>query len=156
MKYLTTASITWECLAGLKHATEERSSGALVVFVGVVRRDLEGARSVMALSYEAYPEMCERVIDPLIDEAKLRWELDSVQIQHRLGRVEVGEISVVIVVAAQHRAAAYAASQFLIEAIKRDAPIWKREHYDDGTSEWAIDHSESDDVDAARSVNAHL
>lgn len=136
MKHLTTMPIAWESLAALKHATQEPSSGALVVFVGIVRPDQEGARSVIALSYEAYTQMCESVIDRLISEARFHWELDSVRIQHRLGLLEAGQISLVVVVAAQHRAAAYAASQFLIEGIKRDVPIWKREHYDDGSSQW--------------------
>ena len=80
--------------------------------------------------------MAEPLIHRLVDEAKTRWSLEGMQVQHRLGLVEVGQISVVVVVAAQHRAQAYAASQFLIERIKYDVPVWKREHYDDGASQW--------------------
>ena len=112
-------------------------SGALVTFVGVVRADACAGRVVRALDYEAHPDMAEQQFDRLVDEAKRRWPLDAVRIQHRLGIVEAGEASVVVAVAAPHRAEAYAASQFLIEGLKREVPIWKRELYDDGTSRWA-------------------
>ena len=111
-------------------------SGALVTFVGMVRADARAGRVVRALDYEAHPDMAEQQFDRLVDEAKRRWPLGAVRIQHRLGVVEAGEASVVVAVAAAHRAEAYAASQFLIEGLKREVPIWKRELYDDGTSRW--------------------
>ena len=91
-----------------------------------------------ALYYDAYRAMAERQIQHLATEAQARWALDALQIQHRVGRVDVGQLSVFIAVAAQHRAEAYAASAFLIEGIKHQVPIWKRECYDDGTSQWAM------------------
>ena len=131
--------------------------GAAVTFVGVVRGDRHEDRRVRALYYEAYPEMAERQIDRAIAEAHARWSLNGVQLQHRLGLVEVGQISVVIVVAAQHRALAYAASRFLIEEIKREVPIWKREYYDDGTSRRAACAQEVLDVaDPLGANHAHV
>jgi len=70
--------------------------------------------------------------------ARTQWSLHAVKVQHRIGMVEAGHISVVVVVAAHHRAIAYAASQFLIDQIKTEAPIWKKEQYDDGTSAWIV------------------
>ncbi len=110
--------------------------GARVTFLGIVRADWWGDRKVGALCYEAYPEMAEYQMDRLVEKAKIRWLLAEVFIQHRLGRVDVGEVSMVVTVVTQHRAEAYAASEFLVEGIKRDVPIWKRNEYDDETSQW--------------------
>ena len=128
--YLTTHPI-------LPDAATEATSGALVTFVGVVRADVCAGRRIRALDYEAHREMAEQQLERLVQDAKRRWPLDAVRIQHRLGVVEAGKVSVVVAVAASHRAEAYAASQFLIERLKREVPIWKRELYDDGTSRWA-------------------
>jgi molybdopterin synthase catalytic subunit len=134
MRYLTTAPISWDRVAYLNRWTSHGGCGATVTFVGVVRADRDGRRTVQALFYETYSEMAEPLIHRLVSEAKARWSLEGAQVQHRLGLVEVGQISVAVVVVAQHRAQAYAASQFLIERIKHDVPIWKREQYD-GSSE---------------------
>ncbi len=136
MPSLTTQPISWDRLAYAERQTAQTPCGALVMFVGVVRGDRRGTRRVQALRYEAYPEMAEAQIDQLVVEAKARWMLDEVRILHRLGRVDIGQISVVVMVTAQHRDEAYAASRFLIEQIKHRVPIWKREQYHDGTSEW--------------------
>ena len=136
MGYLITTPISWDRVADLNRRASHDGCGAVVTFIGVVRKDMDGRRTVEALFYDAYPEMAEPLIQRLVHEANARWSLEGVAVQHRLGLVEVGRISVVVVVAAQHRAQAYAASQFLIERIKHDAPIWKREQYDDGTSQW--------------------
>ncbi|MDP3723703.1 MAG: molybdenum cofactor biosynthesis protein MoaE [Candidatus Omnitrophota bacterium] len=146
MRYLTTAPISWERVTYLNRWASHDGCGAVVTFVGVVRADQDGRRAVRALCYETYPEMAEPLIHRLADDAKARWSLDGVQIQHRLGLVEVGHISVVIVVAAQHRAEAHAASQHLIERIKQDVPIWKQELFEDGTSQWMTGARELLDV----------
>ena len=138
MAYLTTTPIAWNRIAYLERLSAQRACGALVTFVGIVRGDQHGDRAVNALYYEAYAEMAEHAIDRLIQAAKARWALQTVQIQHRLGHVEVGQVSVVIIVASHHRAEAYAASQCLIEQIKQVVPIWKRELFDDGASQWAM------------------
>ena len=146
MRHLTTASISWDRVTALNQWASRDGCGAVVTFIGVVRADWDGRRAVQALFYDAYPEMAEPLIQRLANEARARWSLEGIGVQHRLGLVEVGQISVVVVVAAQHRDQAYAASQFLIERIKHDVPIWKREHYDDGTSQWMAGAPELLDV----------
>lgn len=136
MAYLTPAPISWDHVTDLNRWASHGGCGAAVTFVGVVRANQDGRRTVRGLGYEAYPEMAEPLMHRLINEARARWPLEGVQVQHRLGLVEVGQISVVVVATAQHRAQAYAASQFLVERIKHDVPVWKREQYEDGTSRW--------------------
>ena len=146
MRHLTTASISWDRVTALNQWASRDGCGAVVTFIGVVRADWDGRRAVQALFYDAYPEMAEPLIHQLVREAKAQWALEGVAVQHRLGPVEVGQISVVVVVVAQHRAQAYAASQFLMERIKHDVPIWKRGQYDDGTSRWITGAPELLDV----------
>ena len=136
MAYLTAAPISWEHVADLHRWVLHGGCGAVVTFIGVVRADQDGDRLVSALCYEAYPEMAEPLLHRLVSEAQARWSLQGAQVQHRLGRVEVGQISLAVVVAAPHRAQAYAASRFLVEQIKHEVPVWKREQYNDGTSQW--------------------
>jgi molybdopterin synthase catalytic subunit/molybdopterin converting factor small subunit len=108
--------------------------GAVVSFVGRARNYADDGREVLELEYEAYGPMAERVLAEIASEAADRWDA-SVGIVHRIGRVPIGEASVVIVSAAAHRDAAYQASRYAIEAIKERLPIWKRERFSDG-SEW--------------------
>ena len=107
--------------------------GAVVSFVGTVRATNQGKR-VVRLEYEAYPEMALHIFEQIAAQARERWAA-RVAIHHRTGTLEPGEISVVIAAAAPHRADAFEACRHAIEALKKDAPIWKREHYADG-SEW--------------------
>ena len=136
MAFLTTHPISGQRVAYLQQWARQAGCGAVVSFVGVVRADWHGSRRVRALFYEAYAEMAERQIQRLIDGAKARWWLAAVEVQHRLGLIEAGQISLVVMTASLHRAEAYAASQVLIEQIKQEVPIWKRELYDDGTAQW--------------------
>jgi molybdopterin synthase catalytic subunit len=108
--------------------------GAVVTFVGTVR-DHNRGRAVVRLDYEAYPEMALRVFARIEEEARARWPGTRLAIHHRTGTLEPGAISVVIAAASPHRADAFAACRQAIEELKKDAPIWKREHYQDG-SEW--------------------
>ena len=146
MGYLTTTPISWDRVVYLNRWASRDGCGAVVTFVGVVRADRNDHHVVRALFYEAYSDMAEPLIQRRVNEARARWSLEDIGVQHRLGLVEVGHTSVVVVVAAQHRAQAYAASQFLIERIKHDVPIWKREHYDDGTFQWMTGAPELLDV----------
>jgi molybdopterin synthase catalytic subunit len=107
------------------------SDGAYVLFVGVVRDHARG-RDVTGLEYEAYRPMAERQMRKLVDEARARWGLPAA-ILHRFGYLAVGEASVVVCVASAHRAEAFEACRWLIDALKRDVPIWKKEHAGDGT-----------------------
>lgn len=136
MPFLTEQPISLEDLIPVQEGTARSGAGAVVTFLGIVRPDRQGNRRVRALTYEAYVEMAERRITQLVAQARAQWPLEAVQVRHRLGWVEVGKVSLAIVAAARHRAEAYAASRFLIEGIKRQAPLWKREHYEDGTSQW--------------------
>lgn len=101
------------------------ADGASVEFLGIVRGQEDGY-PIEGLDYEAYEPMAERKIGQLVEEATRRWPLHAVHVRHRIGRVAVGGVAVVIGVQAPHRDEAFAACQFLIDAIKRDVPIWKR------------------------------
>ena len=110
------------------------AAGCVVSFAGLVRGDNQG-RQVRYLEYEAYPEMAEPILAQIGAEAQARWPVDKVAIVHRVGRLEIGEASVVVAVASPHRAEAFAACRFAIDALKAQVPIWKKELYADG-SEW--------------------
>ena len=109
--------------------------GAVTLFVGTVRNENEG-RSVTGIEYNAYREMAERELGRIVDESGHRFDGVRVALLHRLGYLMVGEASVAIAVAHPHRAKALDASRYIIEALKKRVPIWKREHYEDGTREW--------------------
>ena len=124
--YLTDSPIDpgeWHRRAG------DQRDGATVEFLCIVRGREDG-RPIPWLDYEAYAPMAERVIEQAIAQATARWPLHQVQVRHRIGRVAVGDIALLIGVAAPHRAEAFEACQFLIDTIKRDAPIWKHGHAD--------------------------
>jgi molybdopterin synthase catalytic subunit len=111
------------------------NAGAVVLFLGTTR-ELTGNRQTVALDYEAYREMAERQLAELEAEARRRWPVIECNITHRLGRVPPTEASVAIAVSTPHRSDAFAAGQWLIDSLKRDVPIWKREQWSDGTTEW--------------------
>lgn len=115
--------------------------GAIVTFAGVVRNHFEG-RATAYLEYEAYQPMAERVLARLAAEAQERWGTGSIAIHHRIGRLEIGECAVLIVVASAHRKAAFDAAEWLMDCIKESVPIWKKEHWADGASEWVGDEKE--------------
>jgi molybdopterin synthase catalytic subunit len=109
--------------------------GASVLFVGTVR-DTNDGRAVTGIEYAAYESMAARELEAILAEAAVRFGTDDVVVEHRIGTLHLGEASVAIAVAHAHRAPAYDASRFIIEQLKRRVPIWKREHYADGTREW--------------------
>src|SRR6266567_6163611 len=109
--------------------------GAAVVFEGVVRNHSRGRRTLY-LEYEAYEEMARRQMESLTEQALARFQIRDVAMVHRLGRLEIGETSVLIVVVSAHRAAAFESCRWLIDTIKRTIPIWKKEHFEDGAV-WA-------------------
>jgi molybdopterin synthase catalytic subunit len=118
----------------LRRATRA-ANGAVVLFVGVVR-DVNDGRGVSGLEYSAYEAMAGRELSGIADEAAARFGTPDVVIEHRLGTLSLEEASVGIAVGHPHRGAAYDASRWIIEELKRRVPIWKREHYVDGTREW--------------------
>jgi molybdopterin synthase catalytic subunit len=111
------------------------ANGAVLLFLGAVRQVNDG-RGVTGIDYAAYEAMAQRELEAIAGEASYRVAGADVAVQHRLGELGVEEISVAIAVGHAHRDAAYAASRFVIEELKRRVPIWKREHYTDGTREW--------------------
>jgi molybdopterin synthase catalytic subunit/molybdopterin converting factor small subunit len=121
-------------LAAVVDEVSDDSAGAIATFTGTVRRQSRG-RTVLYLEYEAYAEMAEDVMSQLAAELHERHELWAVAIHHRVGRVEIGEPSVVIAVSAAHREAALAACKQAIDTLKQTVPLWKKEVYEGG-EEW--------------------
>ena len=150
---LSTEPISAAALAG----DVPPGSGAVVIFEGRVRDTNEGRR-VARLHYAAYPEMANLVFADILRRTRRTHPVTAVRVLHRTGTLEVGETAVAIAVAAGHRAEAFAAARFVIEAVKTELPIWKREEYEDGSSRWlgdgpsAQDEPPSDDAvdDGAR------
>jgi molybdopterin synthase catalytic subunit len=106
-------------------------AGAIVTFIGTTRNNNEG-RKVIALDYDGYPEMAEKELARIGADATKNWPICRMAILHRLGPVQIGEASVVIAVSSAHRDAAFAASRFAIEEIKKTVPIWKKEVFEGG------------------------
>jgi molybdopterin synthase catalytic subunit len=120
-----------QLVAAIRHGED----GAIVVFDGIVRNNSRG-RQTLYLDYEAYEEMAAKQMRELAGEAHTRFGVRQVTMVHRLGRLGVGETSVLIVVASAHRAQAYEASRWLIDTLKKQVPIWKKETFVDGAV-WA-------------------
>jgi molybdopterin synthase catalytic subunit len=124
--------------AELRRSLEDRSAGAVVVFEGVVRDHHEG-RGVAGLEYVAFDVLAETEWRRLAAGAASRFAVVAIEGCHRTGTLGIGECAVWIGVAAAHRAAAFAACEWLIDSVKRDLPIWKREEYVDGRIDWRHD-----------------
>ena len=112
------------------------SSGAISLFLGTVRDHSHGRQGITHLDYEAYEGHVEAKIDEIIEEATARWPIDGVVVEHRVGRVELTEASVAVVVSCAHRAEAFEAARYLIDELKVRAPIWKKECWPGG-EEWS-------------------
>ena len=125
--------ITFEPLdvGAIARRTVPENCGATVTLDGYVRRLTKG-RETLYLEYEGYEPMAVREMEKLIGQAKNQFEIENVGIVHRVGKLEIGETSVVIAVAAPHRRAAFEACEWLIKELKRTVPIWKKEVYADG------------------------
>jgi molybdopterin synthase catalytic subunit len=111
-----------------KAATAE---GAITSFIGLVRDHNQGRR-VSFLEYEAYEPLAVRALQLIVDEAKTSWPDARLAVHHRIGRLEIGEASIIIVAASPHRAQAFAACRYTIERVKQIVPIWKHEHFEGG------------------------
>jgi molybdopterin synthase catalytic subunit len=119
----------------LVRAVSSPANGAVILFLGAVRQVNEG-RDVTGIDYAAYEGMALRELQAIVDEGATRFGTSEIVVEHRLGELQVEEVSVGIAVGHAHRDAAYAVSRWVIEELKRRVPIWKREHYTDGTREW--------------------
>lgn len=122
---------TEKVLAAVQHA----EAGAVVLFLGTTRQFTAGKETV-ELHYDAYQEMAEQEMAKLEAEARERWSLVECVIVHRLGLVPLAEASVAIAVSSAHRGEAFEAGKWLIDTLKERVPIWKQEHWADGTQEW--------------------
>lgn len=110
-------------------------AGAVVQFLGTTR-EFTGDRRTESLDYECYPAMAEKKLSDLEAEARQKWPIVECAIVHRLGHLELGEASVAIAVSSAHRRDAFEAGQWLIDRLKEVVPIWKKENWADGSSEW--------------------
>lgn len=119
----------------LVRAVSSPGNGAVILFLGAVRQVNEG-RDVSGIDYAAYEGMALRELQAIVDEGAVRFGTGDVVVEHRLGELQVEDVSVGIAVGHPHRDTAYAVSRWVIEELKRRVPIWKREHYTDGTREW--------------------
>ena len=113
----------------------KHANGATLLFLGTVR-ELNDGRAVSGMEYSAYRGMAERELADIVREAAERFGSDDIVVEHRIGALRLGDASVAIAVAHPHRGAAYDASRYVIEQLKARVPIWKLEHYVDGSREW--------------------
>jgi molybdopterin synthase catalytic subunit len=153
---ITSDALSVEALVGaVERAARERGEGcgAVATFVGVVRRTHHDRR-VAYLVYEAFDALAERVFERIQAEVGDAWPDATVAIHHRVGRLDVGEASVVIAAAAAHRAEAFQVCRYAIERVKQIAPVWKHEFFDDGEAwvEGAV--ADPDDEDARATARA--
>ncbi|MCW7487737.1 molybdenum cofactor biosynthesis protein MoaE [Leptospira meyeri] len=130
-----------------KHITEEKlllptefpalpSMGGFVLFAGIVR-DINDGKQVTHLEYEAYSEMANQMIANIIADACQKWELQHADCIHRLGKLNLGEVAVIVSTGSIHRDEAYKANRYIIDRVKHEVPIWKKEFYINGSSEWS-------------------
>ena len=125
---------------------DDPANGAVVVMSGMVRNQT-GGKPVVALEYQAYEPMAMQVFSQIAAEIRQKWSIVTrVVIYHRIGRLQVGEISVLVAVGCPHRSEAFEACRYAIDTLKHNAPIWKKEHWADGSSSWvSIGACESQD-----------
>jgi molybdopterin synthase catalytic subunit len=125
---VTSEPLESDALAAL---VEAKGDGAVVTFAGLVRDHNQG-RQVQFLEYEAYEPLAVRALQRIVDEARELWPGARVAVHHRVGRLDIGEASIVIAAVSAHRRDAFAACRYTIERVKQIVPIWKREHFDGG------------------------
>lgn len=121
--------------SSLTESVRRHNAGAVVLFLGTVR-EFTGAAHTAWLEYEAFPEMAVAAMQRLEAEVRQKFSVVEVAISHRYGRLELGDIAVAVAVSSPHRAEAFNAGRWLIDTLKECVPIWKKEHYTDGATEW--------------------
>jgi molybdopterin synthase catalytic subunit len=131
-------------VAALLTTVQSPERGGIAAFVGTVRNH-HGGRDVHRLEYSAYGPMAEAECASIVAEAESRWSV-AVALQHRIGRLEIGDAAVAIAAASAHRDEAFLACRYVIEEVKRRVPIWKKEYYADGSSEWVNPTAEPADA----------
>jgi molybdopterin synthase catalytic subunit len=115
-------------------------AGAVLVFQGVARNHSEGRR-VIALEYDAYPEMAVRKLREVAQDVRARWPITGIAVQHRTGRLAIGEASLLVAVSSAHRAEAFEACLYAVDRIKQTVPVWKKEIWEDGDGAWVAGHA---------------
>lgn len=110
--------------------------GAHTIFLGSIRADEIEGKKVAGIEYSAYPEMANKVIAEIREEAFAQWELACLHVYHSIGRVNTGEVSFMVMVSAGHRGPVFPALEFLVNEIKARVPIWKKEYFEDGSTHW--------------------
>jgi molybdopterin synthase catalytic subunit len=128
-------------LQDLVSKVERRNAGAITTFIGTVREWTKGKRTVY-LEYQAYRPMAEKMLAKIGEEIQSKWPDTHIAITHRVGRLEISDVAVIIAVSSPHRKAAYEANEYAIERIKQIVPIWKKEHWEDGET-WIGDQLEN-------------
>ncbi len=141
--------------AALAEAARSPHCGAVVLFLGTVR-DLTGDDVTVFLDYEAYPPMAEAKMAAIEAEVRGRWPVGGVAMAHRLGRLAVGEVSVAVAVSAPHRAQAFDACRYAIDAVKELVPIWKKENGPSGEGEWVHHGTQVGPIPKSESRNPKL
>ncbi|NES04170.1 MAG: molybdenum cofactor biosynthesis protein MoaE [Okeania sp. SIO2F4] len=123
-------------IADIYALAENPANGAIVVMSGMVRNQTDG-KSVVALEYQSYQPMALKVFEQIATELRSQWpDINTVVIHHRVGRLKIGEISVLVAIGCPHRSEAFEACRYAIDTLKHTAPIWKKEHWADGSSSW--------------------
>ena len=125
--------------APLVEAVSKHEAGAVALFYGVVRNENLGRR-VQYLEYDAYPEMAIKKMHEVADEVRAKFPVAGIGILHRIGRLEIGETSLLVAVSSAHRAEAFAACHFAVDRVKEIVPVWKKEVWDDGSA-WIEGHT---------------
>ncbi len=130
---ITIAPLSIEDICAL---ADNPANGAVVVMSGMVRNQTDG-KSVVALEYQSYQPMALKVFEQIATELRSQWpDINTVVIHHRVGRLKIGEISVLVAIGCPHRSEAFEACRYAIDTLKHTAPIWKKEHWADGSSSW--------------------
>ena len=145
---VTTAPLDLQALT-TEVAREGSRDGAITAFTGLVRDHNQG-RKVHFLEYEAYEPLAIRALQRIVDEARATWPETRVAVHHRIGRLEIGDASIVIVAASPHRGDAFAACRYTIERVKQIVPIWKHEHFEGGEVWLEGATADPDDEEARR------
>lgn len=124
-------------VGGLLEEVGHSEAGAVALFLGTVRNHSPRREGVTHLEYEVYrTQVCGKITE-IVSEAAQRWSVIAMAVEHRMGRVDVGEVAVAVAVSSAHRAEAFAAARYLIDELKERAPIWKKEHWEGG-AEWSL------------------
>jgi molybdopterin synthase catalytic subunit len=121
----------------MRREVADPAAGAVLVFEGTVRDHSDGLTGVVALEYEAQASMAARIMALIVSETRAAIPVQRIAVRHRIGRVSLGEPTIIIAVSAAHRDEAYRASRLIIDRIKHEAPIWKREILPDGSGQWS-------------------